>query len=493
MTHKLSINILALVIAALVLADVVITACSEIQPTMPVPTIEDTAIVQPTEQPTATAQATAVPALTTTSLVPTPSATATSEPESTAAPEVTPTPESTPGVEPTVEVTPLGAELRGYAQFNRVMRIRRCASYTDGTCKMDNFECQVNVLGDDDKLHTRLTNCWTDPALIYAIDAIVAGAESADDRWFCLWRDPRSGRCRYYIAWLIHDWIDPLTGTVPWISADFWDRTETPTDPLDTPTPAPPTPEYGVNLFKNPGFEGDYRAVVFGEIAVAQSWEPFYADKPYTPEEWPALPFCAPGLGFTTSCNPEGTMLGRPEFKPAVDIPPLRGPLRVHSGNSAQQWFGFSRAYDAGVYQVVDTVPATIYRVTAHVQSWSSSTEWGWRLTEANRCEQNSDLYTSQLCTVDDFLSSQWMIGYDSWGQTYAFNPTVHWGPVQLVTEGTGHYDQYVPISFEFVATGWKTTIFIRNRRLWPLTHNDSYLDDVSIEAIPSDESRIEG
>jgi len=152
-------------------------------------------------------------------------------------------------------------------------------------------------------------------------------------------------------------------------------------------------------------------------------------------------------------------MMGRPEYKPTS-----LG-YRVHSGATAQQWFCFNRVCRAGVYQTIDTVPGGLYEVGAYIQSWST-----------NNADETGA--ASRLVTADDKANSTWQIMVDLYGRN---NPFIY--PTGMLSSRSfgfadGVYDQYVPISYRFVATGMRTTIFFLDTRLWPVTNNDSYIDD---------------
>lgn len=233
--------------------------------------------------------------------------------------------------------------------------------------------------------------------------------------------------------------------------------TKTPT-PTSTPVTAPsPTPIVGgtvvpvnaPNRLANPSFEGQAREVIFGDVNVYASWEPFYCDEPYTSSRCPAP---RQGTG-----NPPGLLMGRPEYNP-TDIP-----SRVHGGETAQQWFCFYRSCDAGVFQTVTTTPGATCEAGAYVQSWSA----------------NGTGFTSDFQTADQRANSTWFIRIDQAGGTNAFAQNV------LISRGfaysDGIYDKYVLIAYTFQATGPKTTIFFENMRLWPIANNDNYIDDAYV------------
>jgi len=235
------------------------------------------------------------------------------------------------------------------------------------------------------------------------------------------------------------------------------------TSRIPTATPIPNRPE--TNRLSNPGFEGQTRPVIFGEVNVFTDWEPFYCDVPYSLEPCPAKrrDTSSPAR---PSYNEPDLLMGRPEYK----IANVEG--RYHGGISAQQWFCFFRVCQAGVYQQIDTKVGERCEVSAYVQTWSANDSRG----------TNGTLYTSDKATQDDQDNSVWRIRVDPNGGTYAFSPDV------LVsrdfTYADGHYDKFIQIRATFTATSNHATIFFENLRIWPFTHNDSYIDDAAVQCI---------
>jgi hypothetical protein len=232
--------------------------------------------------------------------------------------------------------------------------------------------------------------------------------------------------------------------------------TQGPTNTPGNPTKTPSVSNPGGNRFNNPGFEGSTRPVIFGEVNVFEGWEPFYCDTPYTKKRCPAERI---GDG-----NPQGLEMGRPEYKPT------NVGNRVHSGSTAQQWFCFFRACRAGVFQTIQTKAGETCEVTAWVQTWSANGDTG----------TDGGAYTSDTKTKDDRDNSTWRIKIDLDGGNDAFDSSLLVS--RAFTYDDGHYDKYAKIQFNFTATGSKTTIFFENLRLWPVAHNDNYLDDASVK-----------
>jgi hypothetical protein len=254
------------------------------------------------------------------------------------------------------------------------------------------------------------------------------------------------------------------TSTLTYTPSPHPTITPVPTDtpippPTETPTVTPLgsggipiTPDALGNRLKNPGFEGNTRPVIFGEVNIFEGWEPFYCDEPYTPQKCPAPRPCEEDE--VGGCNPPELMMRRPEFK----LTTLAS--RVYSGATAQMWFCFYGSCQAGVYQTFPTTPGQICEVGIHVQSWSN---------------YDDDL-PSELSSQDDRANSTWQIRVDPNGGTYAFAAGL------LESEEFGYeygiYDQYVLITFVFAATGSQATVFFEDTRIWPIGNNDSYIDE---------------
>lgn len=234
-----------------------------------------------------------------------------------------------------------------------------------------------------------------------------------------------------------------------------------------TPAPLPPEAStIGPNLVSNPGFEKTNAAgqpatncVLGGCVPV--DWTNFTCDPPFTPyvcygqrrdTQSPARP------GY----NDPNLRLGLPEWKPA-DVP-----NRVHSGKLASQFFGFYRAYDGMDRQTITTVPGQYCVLEAWVQTWSSNSASG-----------TNGPFTSDIYTQDDKDNSVFYLGVSAGRNAFPFSNNTTWS--RPFTYVDGHYDRYIRVAMEFTPATTETTIFIRNTRIWPITHNDSYVDDVYV------------
>jgi predicted GH43/DUF377 family glycosyl hydrolase len=233
--------------------------------------------------------------------------------------------------------------------------------------------------------------------------------------------------------------------------------TATPLASLPTPTPLPTAPPGLENRLNNPGFEGESHSVIFDEVQVAAGWEPFYCAKPYEDQDCVER---GPAAGEDYSSH-----MSRPDFVPIATAE------RVHGGATAQRWWCEYAACMGGVYQTFDTDPGQICEVGVWVQSWSAPTNEGH---DPGGSPTGSN--TSELVTQSDRDNSTWRIRVDLTGGSYPWQSGVLTSPT--FDDKTGFYDQYAQISYSFVATGDRATVFFEDLRLWPFEHNESFLDD---------------
>lgn len=208
-------------------------------------------------------------------------------------------------------------------------------------------------------------------------------------------------------------------------------------------------------LLKNPGFEGincpadgwcpdnwtrdTFTGVPYGEIYTPQGWVTFWSE----------------------GVNPaDGRKFGRPECKVIPNQPPFVGPpARIRSGRYAIMQFGFYRAIDSGVYQVVSGLsPGATVQLSAYAHAWS--------------CDQDSEGATS----CGDTYQMLFRVGIDPNGGTDPWSPNIIWA-------GGYSYDQYRligPVQAQ-VGPGGVVTVFLRATAKWPYKHNDAYWDDASL------------
>lgn len=258
----------------------------------------------------------------------------------------------------------------------------------------------------------------------------------------------------------VHGWIaqwvvkiEGNTSSLP-ISNENGVADDPPSGPKgDDPTPAPPPPPKnpGANRFQNPGFEGNFRPVVFREINVFEAWEPFYCADPYIWEHCPDEGKCE------IDCAHPSSGKGRPEYKPTgID-------KYVNSGASAQQWFCSFWPCRGGVFQTVATKPGEVCEVGAYVQSWSN----------------NDGNIASDIDSDSDKVNARWQILVDPYGGSNAF--ALGLDKSRKFGFADGIYDQFVLIQHTFVAKSNYATVFFYDYRMWGFINNDSFIDDAYV------------
>lgn len=228
---------------------------------------------------------------------------------------------------------------------------------------------------------------------------------------------------------------------------------------LAAPAPSWPAQEAGENLLKNPGFEG---------ITCRQGSAPGWCDdnwtrdtfngnvysEIFTPQGWVTF--------WSSGKNPVKTdqKYGRPECKVIPNKDPFVGPpARIRSGNYAIMQFGFWRAIDSGVYQVVTGLaPESPIQLSAYAHAWA--------------CEDDDH----QAYSCGDDYQMLFRVGIDPNGGTDPWSPNIVWA--------SGYsYDQFRmigPVQAQ-VGEGGTVTVFLRATAKWPYKHNDVYWDDASL------------
>lgn len=214
---------------------------------------------------------------------------------------------------------------------------------------------------------------------------------------------------------------------------------------------AQPDPQTG-NLLTNPGFEpfitpeGQYDFPLYitpeGGGHIAEGWLPWWY-------------------------NDEGPDYSAPEY----DIAPIsRDPVRVNSGNAAQQIFRPSVLWEAGVYQQVHVPPNALLRFTIYGHAWAGfckSTESGID------CGDNHDSFygdganpTTMRIGIDPTGGTDWTSESIIWSQDYAF------------------YDHYQQLLVEAQAEGEFVTVYTYTTFLYPAVINNVYWDDAALTAV---------
>jgi len=188
------------------------------------------------------------------------------------------------------------------------------------------------------------------------------------------------------------------------------------------------------DLLYNGGFEGEYRFHQGNSRRiVAYGWTPWY-----TKERQYDIEF--------------------PEYKPAELSP---DPLRVRTGERAQQYFSFWLTHIAGVYQRVMVLTDT--RVTFSV--------WGHAWSSTDNSPRPSVNPTHM----------RMKIGIDPKGGTDPFDPGIVWSNEQNAI------DEYTYFSVDAWAQGGRVTVFLHSAPDEPRKHNDVYWDDALLTALVPD------
>ena len=201
------------------------------------------------------------------------------------------------------------------------------------------------------------------------------------------------------------------------------------------------------NLVENPSFEGEYSAYVppdghpdcdLGVCQTAQmapGWTPWWrSHDPADPDH----------------------IIRMPEYKPAD--PDFTDPVRVRTGEAAQQYFTFFSTHEAGFYQQVTVTAGLDYCFSIWGHSWSA--------------QDDDDAYSGP----DDGELMQ-KVGIDPTGGTNWQSPDIIW------TEPITQYDVYGQFAVTATAQAPTITLFVYSQPRFAVKHNDVYWDDAFVPA----------
>lgn len=228
-----------------------------------------------------------------------------------------------------------------------------------------------------------------------------------------------------------------------------------------------------VNLLTNPSFEQNipnndesHRCVVFtpnpdagqdmyitfrGEVSNPVGWQSWYIHDPNRP------PAHDPTNNVGWS-EPEVRMAGHAG--------------RQHEGAFGHLMFTFYRIHEGGYYQKVKVRKGDTVRASFYAHAWTSSKD---------------DPFTSEwvgsgphyeLEGEPNDQASFW-VGIDPYGGTNPMSENVVWGIGAHIYNA---FAQVPPVEVE--AKNETVTFFTRQRFLWPLKHNDGYIDSAVLERI---------
>jgi hypothetical protein len=199
-------------------------------------------------------------------------------------------------------------------------------------------------------------------------------------------------------------------------------------------SPSAGCPAGGQNLLANPSFEGEYKSFgAFKELNHAPFWFPWWVD---------------------------GQNNLRPEFKPAEIA---TAPNRVHSGNSAQQYFKSFGQFKSGLFQSVLDVPAGArLQFSVFGQAWSCE--------EFDMCPDGSSVNPADMLM---------RVGIDPTGDTNYSAETVVWSAY------FNPLDHWEVACVEAVSERDIVTVFLWASPNGPRQNQDVYWDDASLIVIP--------
>ncbi len=214
----------------------------------------------------------------------------------------------------------------------------------------------------------------------------------------------------------------------------------------------------GTNLLANPGFEGitcdadsdagwcdgnwtrdTFNGSIWGEIYSPQGWVSFWSEG--------------------TNPADSGWPYGRPECHVIRNQHGYVGPpARIRSGKYSVKQFGFFRAIDSGLYQVVTSLSsgATV-QASAYGHAWS--------------CDNSKDAYS-----CGDQFQMLFRVGIDPNGGTDPWSPNIVWASGYSYDE----FRKIGPVEAQVGEAG-TITVFLRETAKWRYKHNDVYWDDASL------------
>jgi LysM repeat protein len=184
------------------------------------------------------------------------------------------------------------------------------------------------------------------------------------------------------------------------------------------------------NLLQNGGFEGAFQPFEGNSsITVAEGWKPWWVYQDVHDPDWRNR---TPAFEQATSSN------------------------RVHSGSSAQQYSTAFGTHTAGIYQQVSgRTPGEQLRFSIWAYAWSSS-------------------YDEECCSVDNgFVDLR--IGIDPYGGLNPFSTNVVWSSPEQ------YYDSWGQLEVDAVAASDTVTVFFWSAPLYPVKHNNIYIDDAEL------------
>jgi LysM repeat protein len=226
--------------------------------------------------------------------------------------------------------------------------------------------------------------------------------------------------------------------------------------PAASPAAAIPTPDVPGNLLANPGFESPYSKqccqtdfsrffpnMPIDEVQVPQGWFGWWRQPDSSPEY--------PSRCDVKDAKPGCMSWHRPEWREAAPYA-----NRIRTGNNAQKYFTFHSVHEAGMYQRVSGLKAgQRLQFSVYMSAWSTA--------------QAESLVSEGQQTMN------LRVGIDPFGGTDPFSPNIVW------SKAGDSYDVFSQFTVEAVAAGNAVTAFTYSRPVYPLQHNDVYVDDAAL------------
>ncbi len=228
---------------------------------------------------------------------------------------------------------------------------------------------------------------------------------------------------------------------------------------LAAPAGAEPVLIVPGNMLTNPGFESPFvkqccqtdltiylANTPIDEVQVAQGWSAWWRQPDSSPD-YPSR------CDLPTSQN-VCKIWHRPEWREAAPYA-----NRIHTGLNAQKYFTFWSVHESGMYQrVTGLTSGTKLQFSAYMSTWS--TVQGENLLSAGQ----------QSMTLK--------VGIDPYGGTNPFSSNIVW------SRPGDSYDTFAQFTVQATAGANAVTVFTYSQPVYPLQHNDVYVDDAALVAL---------
>jgi len=227
--------------------------------------------------------------------------------------------------------------------------------------------------------------------------------------------------------------------------------------PITASVAVEPTQAVAGNLLTNPGFEAPFaKQCCHTEPEFPPNTPVDEVQVPFGWSGWWRTPDSAPQ--FPSTCNekspPGCAAFHRPEWREAGLFP-----NRIRTGNNAQKYFTFWSNHEAGMFQrVTGFRPGQRVQFGVYMMAWSTN--------------KNEDI------TSDGQQTMTLKVGIDPFGGTDPFSSNIVW------SQPGDSYDRWGQFAVEAVSGGNAVTVFTYSRPIYPLQHNDVYVDDAALVVV---------